>query len=97
MSEVLEFIEVFSSPSNKILFKECACYWFSTILAQRFKNSTIMYDPHQVHFATEIDGRLYDIEGLIEDNTDYISWESYKLSADDYDLITRCCINLERR
>ena len=97
MSEILSFIKVFHSPSNEILFKDCACYWFSHILHTRFPDSCIMYNPHQVHFATKINGTIYDIEGIIEDDSEYIDWEEYSTYADDIDMIISNCINLERR
>lgn len=97
MSNILEFIKIFDSPSNKILFTECACYWFSEILHQRFSNSVIVYNPHLVHFATKINGRVYDINGIVEDDEDYVEWERYSSYADDADMIIKYCINLERR
>ena len=97
MESILEFIKIFNSPSNTILFTECACYWFSVILHQRFPNSSIVYDPHQVHFATKINGKVYDITGLVVEDSDYIDWEYYSSSSDDADMIMKYCIRLERR
>lgn len=98
MQEVLDFIRVFQSPSNKILFTETACYWFAKILNERFEYSTIYFNPHTVHFATEINSKLYDISGLIEDEEDeYYDFDLYcqHSSAQDISLIIENCINLK--
>lgn len=95
MSTILEFIRIFQSPSNRILFTECACFWFAVILHQRFPESSIVYDPQQVHFATKIQGRVYDITGIIEDDEDYIDWEYYSAHYDDADMIETYCINMK--
>lgn len=90
MKEILNFIEVFRNESTEELFTECACYWFSRILVERF-GGDIMYSPGEIHFATEIYGTLYDITGEIE-SEGYIPWESYNLS--DRDEIYESCILL---
>lgn len=95
MSTILEFIKVFQSPSNHILFTECACYWFSVILHQRFPDSSIVYDPQQVHFATKIHGVVYDITGIVEDDADYIDWEYYSSHFDDADMVIEYCIKMK--
>lgn len=95
MSTILEFIKIFQSESNISLFTEVSCYWFAVILEKRF-SGVIMYDPHQVHFATKIKGKIYDITGLV-DSTDYIEWSKYVKESDDTDLIISNCIRLERR
>lgn len=93
MEEILRFIEVFRSPSNSILFSEEACYWFAIILHQRFPNSTIVYNPDIVHFATKIYNRVYDISGIVNHEEDYVEWEDYQ--EDDRHLIEECCIKLK--
>lgn len=94
MTEVLEFIKKFNSPFTEELFTTCACYWFSVILNQRFHNSTIVYNPDQIHFATKIDGVVYDILGVVEDDSEYIDWSQYQITADDADTIIYNCIEL---
>lgn len=90
-STILEFIKVFQSEFTEDLFKNCACYWFSQILHQRFPRSSIVYNPHIVHFATRIDSKVYDIAGIVEDESDYVDWDEYKESASDaYDIIAEC-------
>lgn len=98
MNEILEFIKKFQSPSNEVLFKECACYWFSLILHERFDYSSIYYNPDIVHFATEIDGILYDISGIVEDDEDrYYDFQRYMedTSQSEIDTIIENCILLK--
>lgn len=95
MSEVLEFIEVFQSPSNMTLFKDCACYWFAVILHERFEGSSIVYDPSNFHFATKIRDNVYDISGQVEYSSDYVDWEEYSNYSYDSDIIIENCILLK--
>jgi len=98
VEDILEFIKIFDRPETRILFTECACYWFSSILKERFQDSIIVYNPHEVHFATLIEGRVYDITGVVEDARDYISWEYYStMYPRDAELVHSCCITFERR
>lgn len=91
---ILDFIAIFSTPSNRVLFTEVACYWFAHILHTRFSNSYIVYDPHRVHFATKINNKIYDITGIIEDDSEYIDWDEYSETFDDSEYISECCIDL---
>ena len=77
------------------LFTECACFWFAIILHQRFKDSSIVYNPELVHFATKINGRVYDISGELSYPSDYVDWEDYRLNSLDSSLIVRDCILLK--
>lgn len=95
MSEVLEFIKIFQSPSNNELFQECACYWFAKILQERFEGSSIVYNPSNIHFATKIKDRIYDISGQVEYSSDYIDWEEYSTYSYDANLIIENCILLK--
>lgn len=56
-------------------FTNGCCFWFAAMLVFRFKGR-LMYDPVDGHFATEIDGRLYDITGDVTDKYDVIAWEN---------------------
>lgn len=94
-SEVLNFIQIFVSDETTTLFTECACYWFSHILRYRFPESTIMYDPGQVHFATKIADNIYDISGIVANPEDYVDWSAYSSHAPDAELIQEVCINLK--
>lgn len=95
MRNVLEFIKVFQSPCNQVLFTQCACYWFSVILSERFPGSSIVYNPESIHFATFIDNEVYDITGVVEDTSDYVYWDAYKKYALDAEDIIRDCIYLK--
>lgn len=90
--DIIEFIKVFSSPSNEILFSEVACYYFAHILSDRF-HGDIVYNPYYVHFATMIDDSIYDIRGEIDNHDDYVLWDSYV--EDDRSLIEYNCIKLK--
>ena len=54
------------------------CFHFTVILRHRFGSlhCPIMYDQVANHFATEIEGRIYDITGDITDNPEY-HWERW--------------------
>ena len=80
MNKVLKFINDFVSFSPEILknvFYNGYCYWFALILAERFKGE-IWFNPTIVHFATKINNTLYDINGIVETNNDWISWEEFQ-------------------
>lgn len=99
MNEVLDFIRVFQSSATILLYSETACYWFAVILHNRFEQSTIYYNPDRVHFATMIDGVLYDISGMIdeEEKDEYYDYEVYQdsISAEELDIIKNNCILLK--
>ena len=59
-------------------FSHGMCYQFMTILRKRFGPfcTTPVYDEIINHFATEIDGRIYDITGDITDDPEY-HWERW--------------------
>ena len=73
---ILHFIKKFSDFGNQVVecFTEGNCYWFARILAIEFMG-TIYYDPIVGHFATMINGVLYDITGVVENTSDFISIE----------------------
>lgn len=81
--ELIEnFIKQFRDFGNDVTdcFSNGMCWHFTTILRSRFpRDSRIVYDSIINHFATEIDGRIYDITGDITDNDEYHweYWESF--------------------
>ena len=95
---VLNFIEQFRhfGPNIENCFSNSMCWYFTTILRGRFViENQAMYDPIANHFATEIDGRIYDITGDITDNPEYKFeyWGSYWLNdLNETALIRRDCI-----
>ncbi len=102
-SEVLGFIDRFTLKGKHQQVIECftsgCCYWFAHILVYRFMNRmpmpTIMYSPEDNHFATMINGRVYDITG---DVTDQANWETFgnyyrEASHSSHDALLRDCID----
>ncbi len=94
MNDVDKFLERFHD-SNDIdtVFTEGCCYWFAFVLYVRFltKGATLMYDAVANHFATKIDGIVYDITG---DVTNKYSWKNWDSITDEALLsrIRRDCI-----
>lgn len=83
--EVLSFIKHFSSYGEDVIncFSNGNCYWFARILKDRFSkyysSTDIIYHPVENHFATYIDGDIYDITGIINDTVlNWYSWPYYK-------------------
>ena len=96
---IIDFIHQYQQFGSAVV--ECfscgMCYHFAEILQSRFGpfQTKIMYDPIQNHFATQIDGRIYDITGDVTDNDDYgwFSWEKYqRLDILERERIVRYCI-----
>ena len=73
---ILQFIKKFSDFGPQVVdcFTKGNCYWFARILAIEFVEA-IYYDPIVGHFATMIDGVLYDITGAVENTSEFISLE----------------------
>lgn len=79
---ILNFIGQYQKFGQDVIdcFTCGMCYHFAYILHSRFGHNThIMYDPIEGHFATQIDGRMYDITGDITDQEhSWYDWESYE-------------------
>ena len=77
---VLDFIWQFRKFGFDVAdaFSNGMCFHFTTILRHRFGCGwcTIMYDQVANHFATQIEGRIYDITGDITDDPEY-HWERW--------------------
>ena len=72
---ILDFIRQFRDLGAENCFSNGMCWHFATILCNRFTPyANKVYDPIINHFATEIDGRIYDITGDITDSKEY-KWE----------------------
>ena len=73
---ILRFIKKFSDFGNQVLecFTKGNCFWFAMVLAIEFAGE-IYYDPIVGHFATMINGVMYDITGVVENTDDFISLE----------------------
>ena len=90
---VQSFLNRFHGDATEVFTNGC-CYWFALILFRRFirDGAEIVYDIIDNHFATKINGRVYDITGDITDKTHlWISWNEYKDTAHK-DRISRDCI-----
>lgn len=91
----------------EFVFYRGYCYWFAFILAERFKG-TIWFNPKIIHFATKIDGILYDIYGEVtpgicpvngkEDysENDWIEWSEFQINHQEaVESIVKSCIKKE--
>lgn len=90
--EILKFISNFKFCADE--FTHGKCYYGSVILRNRFPDSETWYDRIMNHFATKINGRLYDLAGEITDTENFEPW----CMLDDEFLqarIERDCIRFE--
>ena len=92
INTVIRFIENFQNLGTIDTFTQGCCYWFAVILKERFQG-TIMYNPVDNHFASLIDGHLYDITGELTIDGSWYEWEIYsKIDTLETDRIVRDCI-----
>ena len=92
-NEILGFIARFHQiPHSRIdeVFTSGCCYWFAAILAKRFPESEIIYDPVMNHFMTRIGGELYDITGRVCPVTPVIPWDSYPDPLERERIVQQC-------
>lgn len=88
---VVDFITHFQNLGTIDIFTNGCCYWFAVILKERFQG-TIMYNPIDNHFATLINGFLYDITGQIS-KKGWKEWDEYKkLDELETERIYKYCI-----
>jgi len=75
-TQILQFIKRFQHPYTLVLFTRGCCYWFATILFERFYDygAEIMYAPIENHFAVRINKEIYDITGNITESSIYTQW-----------------------
>lgn len=90
--DIEQFISKFRTPETVKVFTEGCCYWFAHILYTRFtmthKNPEIWYNEVDGHFATKINGRLYDITGEIKDvNNKWVKWDDYLVNEPSYSMV----------
>lgn len=84
-SEIAGFLQRFHIGDVDTVFTCGCCYWFSLVLCLRFQGrSRMMYDQVENHFATEVDGRLYDITGDVTGKYNVEPWDEI-----DDDLLKR--------
>ena len=93
---ILDFIEQFRKLGAENCFSNGMCWHFTLILRSRVGwENQIMYDPIVNHFATEIDGHIYDITGDISQDANYHwqPWMTYsQLDSLETSRIRRDCI-----
>lgn len=77
---VMQFIAHFQNEGTVERFTNGCCYWFAQILCGRFKRGRMYYNPVDGHFATKIDGRIYDITGEIPPSKDWLDWLCYMVN-----------------
>ena len=92
---ILQFIKRFSDFGPQVVdcFTEGNCYWFARILAIEFMG-TIYYDPIVGHFATMIDGVMYDITGVVENTSNFVSREEICKDELLWARLQRDCVDL---
>ena len=92
---ILRFIKKFSDFGNQVVecFTKGNCFWFATVLAMEFAGE-IYYDPIVGHFATMINGVMYDITGVVENTSDFVSLEEIRKDELLWARLQRDCIDL---
>ena len=92
---ILRFTKKFSDFGNQVV--ECLtngnCFWFAMVLAIEFAGE-IYYDPIVGHFATMINGVIYDITGAVENTSDFVSLKEIRKDELLWDRLQRDCIDL---
>ena len=92
---ILQFIKKFSDFGNQVVecFTKGNCFWFAMVLAMEFAGE-IYYDPIVGHFATMIDGVLYDITGAVKNTSDFVSVEEIRKDELLWARLQRDCVDL---
>ena len=92
---ILQFIKKFSDFGSQVVdcFTKGNCYWFARILAIEFMGA-IYYDPIVGHFATMIGEVLYDITGVVENTSNFISIEEIYKDELLWPRLLRDCMDL---
>ena len=92
---ILQFVKKFSDFGPQVVdcFTKGNCFWFATVLAIEFAGE-IYYDPIVGHFATMINGVMYDITGFVENISDFISLEEIRKDELLCARLQRDCVDL---
>ena len=92
---ILRFIKKFSDFGNQVVecFTKGNCFWFAMVLAMEFAGE-IYYDPIVGHFATMIDGAMYDITGVVENTSNFVSLEEIRKDELLWARLRRDCVDL---
>ena len=57
-------------------------------------DGVIYYDPIVGHFATMVDGAMYDITGVVENTSDFVSLEEIRKDELLWARLQRDCVDL---
>lgn len=78
-NQVISFINHFSSFGQPVIdcFTRGNCYWFASLLKERFPDGEIVYNIVDNHFGWRRAGMTYDITGAI-DGSGFINWNEYQ-------------------
>ena len=92
---ILHFIKKFSDFGNQVVecFTKGNCFWFAMVLAMEFAGE-IYYDPIVGHFATIINGVLYDITGVVKNTNNFVSLEEIRKDELLWARLKRDCVDL---
>ena len=92
---ILRFIKKFSDFGTQVLecFTKGNCFWFAMVLAMEFAGE-IYYDPIVGHFATMIDGVIYDITGVVKNTSDFVSLKEIRKDELLWARLQRDCVDL---
>ena len=92
---ILQFIKKFSDFGNQVVecFTKGNCFWFAMVLAMEFAG-VIYYNPIVGHFATMINGVMYDITGVVENIGDFMSLEEIRKDELLWARLQRDCVDL---
>ena len=92
---ILRFIKKFSDFGNQVVecFTEGNCFWFAMVLTMEFAGE-IYYDPIVGHFATMINGVMYDITGAVENTSDFVSLKEIRKDKLLWARLKRDCVDL---
>ena len=92
---ILRFIKRFSDFGNQVVecFTKGNCFWFAMVLALEFAGE-IYYNPIVGHFATMIDGVMYDITGVVKNTSDFTPLEEIRKDELLWARLQRDCVDL---
>lgn len=92
--EILEFIRPFNKvPELVKFFTDGYCYYFAIILVERFGAfSDIMYNPIVGHFGCRINGHIYDVTGIVNDEQDFVPWDTWERDSGARQAVIDGCI-----
>ena len=92
---ILQFIKKFSDFGNQVVecFTKGNCFWFAMVLAMEFAGE-IYYDPIVGHFATVMYCVMYDITGVVENASNFMSLKEIRKDELLWARLQRDCVDL---